>query len=258
MLTSPKPISSTTTVEMGRGPADDRKPPTVPNQATTGSWSKAASTIDHSWWDRFCAILAKVSCTAWCCGGLFLFLFYRLLVRLFWVRAFIKRVHEEEVLVQSGIPRNMDPHHPALAAIRRWSFSPALPVERVYRWLDGQIATVFGSLISEGEALRSLSLNVSFGATIVAFVIATTGGHDIDRMLSEVSGALGATLLGLVLFTIETATIAKLNAESVRLEYDGREMIDLWAAQGIGQKARRPKAEGTDDSGPEEANANPS
>ena len=190
---------------------------------------KAPPAARTSWYNGIRSTLTKVSRTAWCCAALFTGLFYTLLVRIFAVRALLKRLRAEERLAASGIHGDVPLHHPALLAIRKWSESPASPPDRPYRWLDGRIAAVFGSLISQGEGLRTLSLNVSFGATIVAFVIATTGGHDIDRMLSEVSGALGATLLGLVLFTLESSTLAKLNAEAVRLEFEGREMIDLWA-----------------------------
>ena len=188
-------------------------------------------------------ILSKVSGTAACCAAVFLWLLYALLVRVYSVRALIKALKaEENDLTTTGIPGDKTMHHPASLAIRKWAQSPDTHTDRAYRWLDAQIATVFGSLISRGEFLRTACLNISFGATILAFVLATSGGRDVDRMLAEVSGALGATLVGLVLFTIESLTLAKLNAEAVRLEFDGRELIDIWAA---GRSASETKSLGS-------------
>ena len=219
---------------------------------------KAPSAVRSSWYNGIRSTLAKVPRTACCCAALLAGLFYTLLVRIFAVRALLKRLRAEERLAAAGIHGDVPLHHPALLAIRKWSESPASPPDRPYRWLDGRIAAVFGSLISQGEGLRTLSLNCSFGATIVAFVIATTGGHDIDRMLSEVSGALGATLLGLVLFTLESSTLAKLNAEAVRLEFEGREMIDLWGTERSAPttKSRRPDADVSTATDQEETYAN--
>jgi len=221
---------------------------------------KAPSAVRSSWYNGIRSTLAKVPRTACCCAALLAGLFYILLVRIFAVRALLKRLRAEERLAAAGIHGDVPLHHPALLAIRKWSESPASPPDRAYRWLDARIAAVFGSLISQGEGLRTVTLNVSFGATIAGFIIATTGGHDIDRMLSEVSGALGATLFALVLFTLESSTLAKLNAESVRLEFDGREMIDLWATErsAPASKSRRPDADVSTATSQEETYANAS
>lgn len=203
---------------------------TSPSEPKGHSAPLPSAASQNSWLAAPRSALARVSKTAWCCGAVLLGLTYILLFRIYTVRALIKKLRAEECLALSGISGDVPLHHPALVAIRKWSQSPASPVDRAYRWLDQHISVVFGTLITQGEGLRTLALNVSFGATIVAFVIATTAGHDIDRMLAEVSGALGATLFGLFLFSVESATLAKLNTESVRLEFEGREMLDLWAA----------------------------
>ena len=153
---------------------------------------------------------------------------------------------EEQQLVATGIKGGVPVIHPAVLAIHRWIERPSTETERVYRWMDAEIASVFGSLISRGEFLRAVTLNLSFAATIGAFLVATSGGHDIDRMLAEVSGAMGATLVGLALWTIESATLARLNAEAVRLEFEGRELVDIWAADRFAFK-RKTKALAADE-----------
>jgi len=121
--------------------------------------------------------------------------------------------------------------HPAIVAIHKWAENPGAPPERAYRWLDGHINAVFGRLISQGELLRALCLNVSFGGTILAFLVATSGGHDLKEMFREFSGALGMTLSALLLVTIESWTLSRLSTEAAHLEFHGREMLDLWASQ---------------------------
>lgn len=174
--------------------------------------------------------LARISLTAWCGGTLLFILTYIMLLRAYTVDALIKKVHAEELLASSSILADSSLHHPALVAIRKWNQFPSCSVERAYRWLDQNITSVFGTLITRGEGLRTLTLNVSFASTLLAFVMAMTAGHDIERILAEVSGALGATLFGIMLFTIETMTLARLGTEATRLEFEGREMLDVWGA----------------------------
>ena len=218
-------------------PANGPTGATAFTQAIKSGASKGSADSTSSWWSHARRLLSKVSRTAWCCAAVFLWLFYALLVRVYTVRALVKGLHnDEEQLAARGISGDLPVVHPAVLAIRKWSQFPATKTERVYRWMDGDIAAVFGSLISRGEFLRTACLNISFGATILAFVLATSGGHDIDRMLAEVSGALGATLVGLVFFTIESSTLARLNGEAVRLEFEGRELIDIWATDRCANK----------------------
>ena len=138
---------------------------------------------------------------------------------------------EEKLAARNEIAGAGTVLHPAIVAIHKWAGNPAAPPERAYRWMDGQINAVFGRLISQGELLRALCLNVSFGSTILAFLVATNGGHDLKEMFREFSGALGMTLSALFLVTIESWTLSRLNSEAAHLEFHGREMLDLWASQ---------------------------
>lgn len=82
-------------------------------------------------------------------------------------KSLVKKIRgEEERLSQSGVFTKGKAYHPVVNTIWKWMEMPSASSELAYLWLDAEIHEVFGPLVSRGELLRVICLNVSFGGKI--------------------------------------------------------------------------------------------